>query len=159
MRWISFVLFCIFASPAAAQSGSELQQEEIDPIACVVAVFHLPRTVRSHMQLQCLALPLKVCTKREAGAPCLDKSMDAMRRFYQAARPLLPNEIDAKGFAKKSYLRYLARADEAFGTGTNCNEATPLDTAVCQYQTFMSQTMNLFYAVRLADIDPQSIAY
>lgn len=151
MRYLKIILLAFMAIIAAPMGVAQsLADERLNPIECLRAVEDLPKTFRTHLQIQCLSIPGEICVKREGGAGCIQDTTAHLIEFYQSLRPRLPETITARGFGARSYARALNRIDAVFDTGPECDHAA--DPGMCAYLAYGANIIDLIYRARQAEV-------
>jgi hypothetical protein len=137
----------------AETQGAQIQSDSSNVIDCLKVLEALDSSYRQRLQIQCLSVAADICeSDANETYPCLNNAVMSMREYYEVLMPLLPNEIDQKGYKARSYARAIIRLKETFEGLAECDGLVGNDYSMCEFTEIGASTIDIFYRARLAQV-------
>jgi hypothetical protein len=150
---LKLVVSLLLLQPAFAEDSPEA----LNPIDCLTAIEPLSIGFRSHLQSQCIALPIENCNLNQNPTQCFSLLNQSLTGYFTELRAEMPESIPGTGFGPSSYRRAIIRLDESFADFSECDVLADTEAQVCQSLHLSVAVIGLLYRARQAEIiTPQS---
>lgn len=150
---IVWIALAIPVQVRAENHAIQVQHVNPDVIGCLKAIEPLSLSYRSRLQLQCAGITLDICeTFEDEIEPCLSEVVSDMRKYYEQLMPLLPSELELKGYRSGIYARAIVRLRKSFGNFAECDGLCGQEHVVCEFVELAVIVTDLFYRAREARV-------